>query len=87
MEGWRDGGKIFFMSEMEKDARDLLTRTLMTVSVGALWMLTNVTLGLWFGWFFFADTPTLGNYIFYAFFLISLIALIRYFIKLWSKPI
>ena len=56
------------MSDMEDDARDLLVRTLMTVSLGSLWLLINSTFGLMFGWFFFDVVPTLGNYIFYAWF-------------------
>jgi hypothetical protein len=73
------------MSEMENDARDLLVRTLMTVSVGSLWLLINSTMGLMFGWFFFDKVPTTGNYLFYAWFLISLVFIIWYFIRLWSK--
>ncbi|ULQ52233.1 hypothetical protein [Flavihumibacter fluvii] len=75
------------MSEMEDDARELLRRTLMTVSVGALWMLVNSTLGLMFGWFFFESRPTPGNYLFYTWFIGSLAAMVWYFIKTWSKKI
>ena len=73
------------MSEMENDARDLLVRTLLTVSVGSLWLLINSTLGLMFGWFFFLHRPTLGNYIFYSWFVLSLAAMVWYFTRLWSK--
>lgn len=75
------------MSEMEQDARELLYRTLMTVSVGALWLLINSTFGLMFGWFFFAGRPSLGNYIFYTWFLVSGFFLVRYFIRLWKNRI
>jgi hypothetical protein len=75
------------MSEMEGDARELLRRTLMTVSVGSLWLLINSTLGIMFGWFFFETKPTLGNYLFYAWFLFSLFFMVRYFIKTWRKRI
>lgn len=70
---------------MEQDARDLLKRVLITVSLGCLWLLVNSTFGLMFGWFFFEHFPKLGNYIFYGWFVISLFFLIRYFIKIWSK--
>ncbi|MBC6491213.1 hypothetical protein ACFSQD_14365 [Flavihumibacter stibioxidans] len=70
---------------MEEDAKDFLRRVLLTLSVGALWMLINSTLGLMMGWAFFATTPTLGNYIFYAWFLGSLVGMILYFIRLWKK--
>jgi hypothetical protein len=75
------------MSEMEDDAKELLRRTLMTVSVGSLWLLVNSTLGLMFGWFFFDGKPTLGNYLFYAWFLFSIVAMIRYFIRTWRNKI
>ncbi|WP_290794285.1 hypothetical protein [Flavihumibacter sp. UBA7668] len=72
------------MSEMEKDARDLLYKTLMTLSIGALWMLLNMTIGIYAGWFFFENSPKLGNYICYVFFLGSLAWVLRYFYKLWK---
>lgn len=75
------------MSEMEEDARELLRRTLMTVSVGSLWLLVNSTLGLMFGWFFFEGRPAAGNYLFYGWFIFSLGAMIRYFIKTWRKDL
>ena len=75
------------MSAMEEDAKELLRRTLMTVSVGSLWLLVNSTFGLMFGWFFFDKRPTLGNYIFYTWFVISLVAMIWYFFKTWRRKI
>ncbi|MBL7768355.1 MAG: hypothetical protein JNK20_05260 [Flavipsychrobacter sp.] len=75
------------MSEMEQDARELLYKTLMTLSVGALWMLLNMTIGLYAGWFFFEESPKAGNYICYIFALGSFLWMIRYFYKMWStKP-
>lgn len=73
------------MSHMEEDARDLLKRTLMTVSLGSLWLLINSTLGLMLGGFFFEGRPGIWNYLFYAWFLLSLGALIWYFIKIWKR--
>jgi hypothetical protein len=75
------------MSGMEDDAKELLRRTLMTVSVGSLWLLINSTLGLMFGWFFYSTKPTLGNYLFYTWFLGSLVLMIWYFIKTWRRKI
>ena len=75
------------MSAMEEDAKELLRRTLMTVSVGSLWLLVNSTFGLMFGWFFFDKRPTLGNYIFYVWFLLSLGGIIWYFIKTWKNDL
>ena len=75
------------MSGMEDDARELLYKTLMTLSIGALWMLVNMTIGLYAGWFFFEGNPKAGNYICYVFAIGSFIWMIRYFYKLWfAKP-
>ncbi len=75
------------MSEMEKDARQLLSRTLRTISLVVLWLLVNSTLGIMMGWFFFYRVPQTGNYIFYAWFLLSGFFLFRYIFRLWNKPL
>ncbi|GAO42812.1 hypothetical protein [Flavihumibacter petaseus] len=73
------------MSNMEQDAKDLLSRTILTISVGSLWLLINSTFGLGFGWFFFDRRPTLGNYIFYVWFLVTGVFLVLFFIRIWKK--
>lgn len=70
---------------MEEDARDLLKRTLMTVSLGSLWLLVNSTLGLMLGGFAFDGKPGTWNYIFYGWFMLSLVALVWYFRKIWKR--
>lgn len=55
-----------------------------SMSVGLLWLIINMTLGIYFEWLFFYEKPTLGNYIFYFFMIASLIWMIRYNYKLWK---
>ena len=68
---------------MEPDVRLFLLTILNTISMGMVWLLLNMTFGIYYGFAFFEDTPTLGNYIYGAFFLSSLILLIRYLKKKW----
>mgnify|MGYP000346609052 FL=1 len=72
---------------MEPEVRAFLIRIVNTISMGMLWMLTNATAGIKFGYAYPEKEFTLGNYIFYAWLVLSLVALIWYMIRLWSKPL
>lgn len=72
------------MSEMEPEIRDFLVKVASSFSMSALWMLINATLGIGFNYAFFKSTPSLGNYIFYAWFLASLTALLWYLKRKWE---
>ena len=69
---------------MEPEVREFLIRIVQTLSMGLLWMLVNMTAGIYFGFGFFDDKPSFANYIYYVFFLISLGLLILYFRKKWK---
>ena len=69
---------------MEPEMSEFLMRIVQTISMGMLWLLVNMTLGIKFDFAFFETHPTIGNYLYYAFFLISLGALIFYFRKKWK---
>ena len=69
---------------MEPDIKEFLLRIVQTISVGILWLLVNMCLGIYLGFAFFEDHPTLGNYIFYALFLASFALLIYYLRKKWK---
>ena len=68
---------------MEPDVRLFLLTILNTISMGMVWLLVNMTIGIYYGFAFFDDKPTLGNYLYGAFFLVSLVLLIRYLKKKW----
>jgi hypothetical protein len=69
---------------MEPDMIEFLVRIVQTLSMGLLWLLVNMTVGIYFGFGFFEDTPSIGNYIYYLFFLLTLGLLIFYFRKKWK---
>ncbi len=72
------------MSEMEPEVKSFLSKISTSLSVGLLWLLINTTIGIGFNFAFFEDKPAIGNYIFYAWFLISLYLLIVFYRKKWK---
>jgi len=73
------------MSSMEPDAADFLKRIVWSVSLVVVYMLILLTAGIYGNWFFFYDTPTLGNYVFYTWVLLSTAGMIYLLIKWWKK--
>jgi hypothetical protein len=69
---------------MESETRDFLVKIATSLSVGLLWLLINTTIGIAFNLAFFEKKPGIGNYIFYAWFISSLIALVIYYRKKWK---
>ncbi|MFL5738671.1 MAG: hypothetical protein ACJ75B_00530 [Flavisolibacter sp.] len=70
---------------MDPEIKKYFRKILNTFSVALFWMLTMATTGLFFelgitknGWRWY-------NFVFYLLFLLSLLALIRYFYKTWNK--
>ena len=72
---------------MEPEIVAFLKRIVNTISVLLLWMAVNSTLGIMYDLAFFEDHIRWYNIVFYIWFLASLFFLIRYFIKMWSKPL
>ena len=72
------------MSDMEPEVKKFFSKIVNSLSVGLLWMLVNSTLGIAFNLAFFEGRPTLGNYLFYAWFLVSLVALLLFYKKIWN---
>jgi hypothetical protein len=75
------------MSGMEPDAADFLRRVVWSVTLVLVYMLILLTAGIYGNWFFFYDTPTIGNYIFYGWVLISTAGMIFLLIKWWTKKL
>lgn len=67
---------------IENETKAFLIRIMQTISIVLLWMMLNVFIGIYKGYAFFPGSPDWTNYLFYAFFLISFIALV---IHLWRK--
>lgn len=69
---------------MEPEARAFLLLIVQTISMAMLWMLVNMTAGIYFNLAFFEGSPSLANIIYYIFFLITFTLLILYFRKKWK---
>jgi len=72
------------MSGMEPEVKNFLSKIVTSLSVGLLWLLVNSTMGIYFNFAFFDNKPTIGNYIFYAWFLVSLFFLIKFYRRIWE---
>ena len=70
---------------MEPDASDFLKRIVWSVSLVLVYMLILLTAGIYGNWFFFYETPTTGNYVFYAWVLLSTVGMVYLLIRLWKK--
>ena len=69
---------------MEPDAKELLVKVSKSLGTGLIWLMINMTAGIYLGWLFFGDHMTTGNYIFYAFMIISLVGLVWYQVRIWK---
>ncbi len=72
------------MSGMEPEVKSFLSKISTSLSVGLLWLLINTTIGIGFNFAFFEEKPSIGNYIFYAWFVLSLFLLINFYRKKWK---
>lgn len=69
---------------MEEETRAFLTKILQTISIVLLWMMINVFIGIYKGFAFFEDSPGWTNYLYYAGFFTSLVALIVHLKRKWK---
>ena len=73
------------MSSMEPDVQDFLKRIVWSVTLVLVYMMIILTAGIYGNWFFFFDTPTMGNYIFYAWVLLSTAGAFMLLRKWWKR--
>ncbi|CAN5304141.1 hypothetical protein BH09BAC2_BH09BAC2_04880 [soil metagenome] len=71
------------MSEMEPEVKNFLAKIATSASVAILWLLFNSTVGIGFDMAFFNGTPKLINWIFYLWFVLSFLFLVRYLFRKW----
>jgi hypothetical protein len=69
---------------MEEDAREFLWRIVKSLTAGLLWLMINMTLGIYAGLLIFKGAPTTGNIIFYVWFVGSLGLLLFYLYRVWK---
>ena len=73
------------MSSMEPDVQDFLKRIVWSVTLVLVYMMIILTAGIYGNWFFFFDTPTMGNYIFYIWVLLSTTGTFMLLRKWWKR--
>jgi hypothetical protein len=73
------------MSIIEPEVRDFLKRIVSSIFIGFFWLMLNMTLGIYFGFLFVRGKISIGNIIFYIFFLASLAFLMRFYFRTWKK--
>ncbi len=71
---------------MEPEIRAFLQRIALTILGLLLWMSINSTIGIMYNYAFFEGRISIGNIIFYVWLVVSFIALIWFYSKLWKKP-
>ncbi len=69
---------------MEPEVREFLVKIMQSISMGMVWLLVNMSIGIYYGYAFFEESPTMGNYFYWIAFLASLVALILYLKKKWK---
>ena len=69
---------------MEPEVKAFLIKIAQSLSMALLWLLVNMSLGIYYGFAFFEGSPTLGNYLYYTGFLVSLVLLVWYLRKKWK---
>lgn len=69
---------------MEPEVKAFLLRIVQSLSMTMVWLLINMTVGIYFNYAFFDDTPTLGNYIYGVFLVGSFILLLIYLKQKWK---
>jgi hypothetical protein len=72
------------MEDEEPDVRIFFRKIVISLLTGLMWLFINSTLGIGLGLAYFNRYPTLGNYLFYAWFLLSLFLLLLFYKKKWD---
>lgn len=73
---------------MEPEVREFLSRISLSLGLAVLWLSINSTAGIMYDLAFIHGRPTIGNIIFYIWFIISIIITARLYRRLWkNKPL
>ncbi|MHA4809253.1 hypothetical protein ACX0G9_14170 [Flavitalea flava] len=73
------------MSNIEPDIQDFLKKIVSSIFLSLIWMMVNMTLGIYFGLFFPDGKFGIGNLLFYIFLLGTFFFLLRFLYRTWKK--
>ena len=68
----------------DPDLDKYFRKILFTIFFGLLWLMAGITAGIFYQMAFFNVVPLIYNILFYAVMVLTLVLLIRYYIKLWK---
>jgi hypothetical protein len=69
---------------METDTRKFFIRIVNTIAMVLLWMMLQVFAGIYLGLAFFEGRPVWHNILYFIFFILTLLLLIRYVSRKWK---
>ena len=70
---------------MEPEAKKYLLKVLNSLSFGLLWLALNVLGGLYWGYAIIEGKLSLSNILYFAWFVLSLFALLYCYYRIWRK--
>ncbi len=69
----------------DPEIKKYFKKVLNSVCYGLIWMMTMVTLGIYYELAYSAGKPIVYSILFYAFMAITLGLLLRYYYRIWKK--
>jgi hypothetical protein len=72
---------------MEPELKIFFSKIIKSLSMAVLWMLINMTLGIFFDFGFIHSGISFANILFYIFLLTTLYGLISYLLKVWKEDL
>ncbi len=69
---------------MEPDVKAFLLVILNSISMAMIWLMLNMTFGIYFNFAFFDTGVSVGNILFYIFLITSFLFLLYYLRKKWK---
>ena len=73
------------MDGFDPEVRDYFKRIVLSFFLGLMWLVINMTIGIFFEWMFFEGRPTIGNILFYIFMAATLLLYLRFLRRTWKK--
>jgi FtsH-binding integral membrane protein len=73
------------MPYAQDDPRDFLRRVVWSLSLGLVWLVSNLGIGTYTGLMVPEKSVTIGNILFYVWMVVSLSALIWINVRIWKK--
>ena len=69
----------------DPEVKKFFVRTLNTISMGLIWLLTSITAGLYFKLAYPGDHLLVFTILYWVLFVVTLVLLIRYLLRLWRS--